>query len=326
MAYTPVFTKAYPDGWKNLPEKTTPVNADVLDSYDNALENIEAQLQKTTKVFDDSGGISMDNFTVDADGNVTAAGTVTMKGDVAVSGDLTVDGRSVAGAGTVIFDTQNAACIALLAADAKLYASGQTFRIKAGAESDLWISAVNDTSAEYTDAGTLESDISAAGGSLQIGYYSVALVEGKKQDLSGYALKTDIPDSVPIATTETAGKVKPDGTSVTIDEDGTIHAKSSVISESGVIWYPTVSTDGTLSWSQDEVQETPTPVNIKGAEGDSAYEVAVANGYTGTEAEWLASLKGDPGGDYTEADKQELMDYIDTKFDALTGSILGGAS
>lgn len=28
--------------------------------------------------------------------------------------------------------------------------------------------------------------------------------------------------------------------------------------------------------------------------GDSAYEVAVANGYTGTETEWLASLKGDP--------------------------------
>jgi len=32
-----------------------------------------------------------------------------------------------------------------------------------------------------------------------------------------------------------------------------------------------------------------------GAEGSSAYEVAVANGFVGTEADWLASLEGDPG-------------------------------
>ncbi|MDE5766195.1 MAG: hypothetical protein K2I17_03405, partial [Clostridia bacterium] len=30
----------------------------------------------------------------------------------------------------------------------------------------------------------------------------------------------------------------------------------------------------------------------QGATGKSAYEVAVANGFEGTEAEWLASLKG----------------------------------
>ncbi len=32
-----------------------------------------------------------------------------------------------------------------------------------------------------------------------------------------------------------------------------------------------------------------------GESGDSAYDIAVANGYTGTEAEWLASLKGAAG-------------------------------
>lgn len=32
-----------------------------------------------------------------------------------------------------------------------------------------------------------------------------------------------------------------------------------------------------------------------GAAGASAYEVAVANGYSGTQAEWLASLKGEKG-------------------------------
>lgn len=38
--------------------------------------------------------------------------------------------------------------------------------------------------------------------------------------------------------------------------------------------------------------------SITGVEGKSAYQVAVANGYSGTEEEWLASLKGatgDPG-------------------------------
>ena len=32
-----------------------------------------------------------------------------------------------------------------------------------------------------------------------------------------------------------------------------------------------------------------------GADGKSAYEVAVANGYSGTQAQWLASLKGADG-------------------------------
>lgn len=35
------------------------------------------------------------------------------------------------------------------------------------------------------------------------------------------------------------------------------------------------------------------PTGQTGAEGASAYEVAVANGFTGTEPEWLASLQAD---------------------------------
>ena len=34
---------------------------------------------------------------------------------------------------------------------------------------------------------------------------------------------------------------------------------------------------------------------VAGAEGASAYELAVANGFVGTEQEWLASLDGPPG-------------------------------
>lgn len=52
--------------------------------------------------------------------------------------------------------------------------------------------------------------------------------------------------------------------------------------------------------------------------GKSAYEVAVANGFDGTEAEWLASLKGekgekgDKGDGYTlsDADKAEIVDLV----------------
>jgi len=35
--------------------------------------------------------------------------------------------------------------------------------------------------------------------------------------------------------------------------------------------------------------------NVQGVRGESAYEIAVRQGYTGTEEEWIASLKGDPG-------------------------------
>lgn len=35
--------------------------------------------------------------------------------------------------------------------------------------------------------------------------------------------------------------------------------------------------------------------NLGRVQGLSAYEVAVKNGYTGTEQEWLTSLKGDKG-------------------------------
>lgn len=43
--------------------------------------------------------------------------------------------------------------------------------------------------------------------------------------------------------------------------------------------------------------ENPLPVQLSGAgvEGKSAYDVAVDNGFEGSESEWLESLKGEPG-------------------------------
>lgn len=44
----------------------------------------------------------------------------------------------------------------------------------------------------------------------------------------------------------------------------------------------------------------------------SAYSIAVAHGFVGSEAEWVESLKGADGNDYilTEADKTEIIDAV----------------
>ena len=47
----------------------------------------------------------------------------------------------------------------------------------------------------------------------------------------------------------------------------------------------------------EAVQELEIETEKVGPQGYSAYEVAVQNGYEGTEAEWLASLKGEDGTD-----------------------------
>ena len=70
----------------------------------------------------------------------------------------------------------------------------------------------------------------------------------------------------------------------------------------------TIVTDGTgdkfLSddGAYKEITTTGTGVAIQGPKGDdgkSAYQIAVDEGYVGTESEWLASLKGDKGADGT---------------------------
>ena len=57
--------------------------------------------------------------------------------------------------------------------------------------------------------------------------------------------------------------------------------------------------------------------------GKSAYEVAVDNGYRGTQSEWLASLKGS---DYvlTDDDKTEIANIVINEYDSSIMSVLGG--
>ncbi len=59
-----------------------------------------------------------------------------------------------------------------------------------------------------------------------------------------------------------------------------------------------------------------------GADGKSAYEIAVEHGYVGTETEWLASLKGEPGetpdmSDYPKT--TEVTEIVEREIEAATG-------
>ncbi|WP_462282207.1 hypothetical protein [Ruminococcus champanellensis] len=59
-----------------------------------------------------------------------------------------------------------------------------------------------------------------------------------------------------------------------------------------------------------------------GADGKSAYEIAVEHGYVGTETEWLASLKGEPGEtlDMSEYPKtSEVTTIVEREIEVATG-------
>lgn len=78
----------------------------------------------------------------------------------------------------------------------------------------------------------------------------------------------------------------------------------------GATFTPAVSEEGMLSWTNDSDLLNPEPVNIKGQQGEpgqngkNAYQIAVENGFEGTEEEWLESLKGESGivGEISAAD------------------------
>ena len=82
----------------------------------------------------------------------------------------------------------------------------------------------------------------------------------------------------------------------------------------------------TMTMSLDETEQTfdqlfdEEPL-LLGPEGKSAYEVAVKNGFKGTEQEWLDSLKGEPGKDYelTPEDKAEIAEMAAELVDAPGG-------
>ena len=115
----------------------------------------------------------------------------------------------------------------------------------------------------------------------------------------------------PMVTVDHAGQtVRLGGTHVTTDEGGFFTV---TLATGPGLWYTMRSTAGgrltprrfaaptsgtVLDLSDPDVFPTPAPSPMaEYVRGASAYDVAVADGFVGTEAEWLASLTGDPGKD-----------------------------
>ncbi len=62
--------------------------------------------------------------------------------------------------------------------------------------------------------------------------------------------------------------------------------------EPGAVFVPEVA-DGVISWTNDAGLPNPEPADIRGPQGEpgeSPYEAAAAEGYTGTEADFYAAL------------------------------------
>lgn len=81
-----------------------------------------------------------------------------------------------------------------------------------------------------------------------------------------------------------------DGTEINLEVDGEVTYVGGLGGENGATFYPSVSEDGTLSWTNDKGLENPPSVNIKGKDGKSAYQYAKDGGYTGTEVEFAEKL------------------------------------
>jgi len=80
--------------------------------------------------------------------------------------------------------------------------------------------------------------------------------------------------------------------------------------DDGTTFYPHVSEDGTLSWTNNGGLPNPDPVKIEGADGKSAYEAAVEAGYTGTEEEFNQTLANI--GDVEDALNEKAGAFTDT--------------
>lgn len=89
-----------------------------------------------------------------------------------------------------------------------------------------------------------------------------------------------------------------------------------------VVYTPSISQDGILSWENNGGLDNPDPVNIKGPKGDagtdgvigpagkSAYQYALDGGYTGTEAEFQALLGTGP---WVPGTRAELTGKLNAK-------------
>ena len=64
--YTPIYQKPYTEGFVNAPPYKTPITAEVMDAYGNAIECIEKYLQENPIQAGAGNSIDLSDGTVDA--------------------------------------------------------------------------------------------------------------------------------------------------------------------------------------------------------------------------------------------------------------------
>ena len=110
-----------------------------------------------------------------------------------------------------------------------------------------------------------------------------ASLSGEEIDLSDYALKSEIP-------TDYLSSI-PDEYVTEIEMNAAIANAQLSGGEVNLNSYYTKDE----TYSKTEIDDAINNAQLSGADGKSAYEVALDNGFEGTEEEWLESLKGEKG-------------------------------
>ena len=109
--------------------------------------------------------------------------------------------------------------------------------------------------------------------------------------------------------------------SANFGETSVIHDGQSGAGQSGATFYPDVSADGTISWTNDRGLPNPNPVNIKGEKGDPG-----TNGKDGTNGtngkDGVDGYTPVKGKDYfTETDKAEIISSVIAELPVYDGSV-----
>ena len=107
-------------------------------------------------------------------------------------------------------------------------------------------------------------------------------------------------------------------------ETSVIHDGQSGAGQSGATFYPDVSANGIISWTNDRDLPNPEPVNIKGEKGDKGDKGDTgANGKDGTNGkDGVDGYTPVKGKDYfTETDKAEIVSSVIEALPVYDGSV-----
>ena len=114
------------------------------------------------------------------------------------------------------------------------------------------------------------------------------------------------------------------GFNTNFGETSVIHEGQSGAGQSGATFYPDVSADGIISWTNDRELPNPNPVNIKGEKGDKGDKGDTgANGKDGTNGkDGVDGYTPVKGKDYfTETDKSEIVSSVIAAVPVYDGSV-----